>query len=215
MASGSPKHKETYAIITITNGPSQDPWSHIGYVERHADGFKAFAASGALPGRFADINTAADAIWSDCLGVKSRSNGGDQACAPASSKPKPPPGPFDSRVATEIAWEPDPDLLRDLLLERELDREIGAVGAAAKKVRGGIGAAVAAAIAAYEKSGHMRDAALAYASYGFPVFPLTVDKTPVPARDRDANGKPIPGTGSFKKATTDPIQIRAWWKHHE
>ena len=50
----------------------------------------------------------------------------------------------------------------------------------------------------------MVDAALAYAAHGFPVFPLTVDKKPVPARDRDANGKPIPGTGSFKKATTDP-----------
>ena len=47
------------------------------------------------------------------------------------------------------------------------------------------------------------------------MFPLTVDKKPVPARDQDANGKPIPGTGSFKKATTDPIQIRAWWERHE
>ena len=37
----------------------------------------------------------------------------------------------------------------------------------------------------------------------------------MPARDRDANGKPIPGTGAFKKATTDPIQIRAWWKGNE
>ena len=61
----------------------------------------------------------------------------------------------------------------------------------------------------------MLDAALAYAAHGFPVFPLTHDKTPVPARDKDANGKPIPGTGIFKKATTDPIQIRAWWKGNE
>ena len=61
----------------------------------------------------------------------------------------------------------------------------------------------------------MLDAALAYAAHGFPVFPLTVDKKPVPARDRDANGKPIPGTGAFKKATTDPVQIRAWWERNE
>ena len=77
---------------------------------------------------------------------------------------------------------------------------------------GQLRAAVAAAIAAYEKSGRMVDAALAWAAHGFPIFPVTVDKIPVPARDRDANGKPIPGTGSFKKATTDPIQIRAWWR---
>jgi bifunctional DNA primase/polymerase-like protein/primase-like protein len=75
--------------------------------------------------------------------------------------------------------------------------------------------AAAAAIVAFEKSGRMLDAALAWAAHGFPVFPVTVDKIPVPARDKDANGDPIPGTGGFKKATTDPIQIRAWWKHHE
>jgi hypothetical protein len=80
---------------------------------------------------------------------------------------------------------------------------------------GQLRAATAAAIAAYETSGRMLDAALAWAAHGFPVFPVTVDKRPVPARDRDVNGKPIPGTGGFKKATTDPIQIRAWWKHHE
>ena len=61
----------------------------------------------------------------------------------------------------------------------------------------------------------MVDAALAYAAHGFPIFPVTVDKIPVPPRDRDANGKPIPGTGGFKKATTDPIQIRAWWRQRE
>ena len=53
------------------------------------------------------------------------------------------------------------------------------------------------------------------AAHGFPVFPLTVGKTPVPKRDKDAKGKPIPGTGSFKKATCDPIQIRTWWTGHE
>ena len=71
--------------------------------------------------------------------------------------------------------------------------------------------AVRAAIEAYEKSGRMLDAALAYAASGIPIFPVTVDKIPVPARDKDADGKPIPGTGSFKKATTDP----AWWGRSE
>ena len=75
--------------------------------------------------------------------------------------------------------------------------------------------AVRAAIAAYEKSGKMLDAALVLAAHGFPVFPLTKNKTPVPKRDKDAKGKPIPGTGSFKKATCDPIEIRAWWTGHE
>jgi hypothetical protein len=75
--------------------------------------------------------------------------------------------------------------------------------------------AVRAAIEAYEKSGRMLDAALAYAASGIPIFPVTVDKIPVPARDKDADGKPIPGTGSFKKATTDPAQIRAWWGRSE
>ena len=35
------------------------------------------------------------------------------------------------------------------------------------------------------------------------VFPLTRGKTPVPKRDKDTNGEEIPGTGSFKKATTN------------
>jgi hypothetical protein len=75
--------------------------------------------------------------------------------------------------------------------------------------------AVRAAIAAYEKSGRMLDTALAYAAHGIPVFPLSVNKTPIPQRDRDADGKPIPGTGSFKKATCDPIQIHAWWRRNQ
>jgi Bifunctional DNA primase/polymerase, N-terminal/Primase C terminal 2 (PriCT-2) len=75
--------------------------------------------------------------------------------------------------------------------------------------------ATQAAIKAYEHSGKMLDAALTYAAHGFPVFPITINKTPVPARDKDADGKPIPGTGSFYKATCDPIQIRKWWAGHE
>jgi hypothetical protein len=75
--------------------------------------------------------------------------------------------------------------------------------------------ATEAACRAYAESGRMLDAALAYAACGFPVFPLTKDKTPVPKRDKDANGKPIPGTGGFKKATCDPVQINAWWKGRE
>jgi Bifunctional DNA primase/polymerase, N-terminal/Primase C terminal 2 (PriCT-2) len=75
--------------------------------------------------------------------------------------------------------------------------------------------AVRAAIKAYKKTGHMLDAALAYASHGYPVFPITKDKKPVPRRDRDANGKDIPGTGGFKKATCDPAQIHKWWDRQQ
>jgi hypothetical protein len=72
--------------------------------------------------------------------------------------------------------------------------------------------AVAAAIEAFEQSGHMVDAALAYARNGVPVFPVNVrNKKPVAARLRDENNKPIAGTGGFKRATTDPEQIREWW----
>jgi hypothetical protein len=81
--------------------------------------------------------------------------------------------------------------------------------------RGQLRIAVAAAIEAYARTSHMLDAALAYAAHGFPVFPVGFNKKPVPARDKDAEGNPIPGTGGFKKATCDPIQIHAWWDRHE
>jgi hypothetical protein len=72
--------------------------------------------------------------------------------------------------------------------------------------------AVKAAIAAYAQTGRMVDAALAYAAHGIAVFPVSIDKKkPIPRRDIDEDGNPIGGTGGFKKATTDPIQIRAWW----
>lgn len=87
-------------------------------------------------------------------------------------------------------------------------------GSASKPVRR-LRTAVQAAIKAYAKSGHMLDAALAYAAAGFPVFPLSKNKKPVPRRDKDANGKEIPGTGGFKKSTCDPVQIHAWWDKHE
>ena len=57
-------------------------------------------------------------------------------------------------------------------------------------------AAARAAQAAIKKltqwTGKMVDAALLMLPHGFPVFPLTIDKTLVPARDKDANGNPIP-----------------------
>ncbi len=57
------------------------------------------------------------------------------------------------------------------------------------------------------------DAALGYASAGWRVFPCSpVTKAPLLAADRDPAGKPIPNTGGFRKATTDPRQILAWWK---
>lgn len=44
-------------------------------------------------------------------------------------------------------------------------------------------------------------AALWYAQQGAPVFPLQVGAK-----------IPLPGTRGFKDATTDPSQIRAWWR---
>jgi hypothetical protein len=76
--------------------------------------------------------------------------------------------------------------------------------------------AVQAAIAAYEKSGRMLDAALVYAAHGFPIVPASVkSKVPIAAADKDANGNKIPQTGGVYKATTDEAQIRAWWTGHE
>jgi hypothetical protein len=81
--------------------------------------------------------------------------------------------------------------------------------------------AVQAASRAYAESGRMVDAAVMYAAYGLPVFPLDIKKkTPVPRRDPDPTGKypdGIPGTGGIYKATCDPVQIRKWWTtraHH-
>ena len=63
----------------------------------------------------------------------------------------------------------------------------------------------------------MLDAALAYTAHGIPVFPVdAVTKAPIPKRDRDpVTGKKIAGTGGCKKATTNPEQIRKWWKNRE
>jgi hypothetical protein len=73
--------------------------------------------------------------------------------------------------------------------------------------------AVAAAIEAFEKSGEMVDAALAYGAHGFPILPLDpVSKVPIPRRDKGKDGKPISGTGGVYKATTDEEQTRRWWR---
>jgi hypothetical protein len=75
--------------------------------------------------------------------------------------------------------------------------------------------AMQAAIATYASSGRMLDAALAYAEWGIPVFPVDVkSKVPIPRRDPDPTGEfkdGIPGTGGVYKATTDANTIRAWW----
>jgi hypothetical protein len=77
-------------------------------------------------------------------------------------------------------------------------------------------AATQATTYAYEKSGRMGDAALVYAAYGLPIFPLDPrTKVPVPRRDRDPTGKyptGIPGTGGFYKATCNPEIIEGWWR---
>jgi hypothetical protein len=76
--------------------------------------------------------------------------------------------------------------------------------------------AVRAAVEAYKRTGHMLDAAEAYAKHGYPVFPVTVDsKSPVPACDKDEHGNKIEGTGSFYKATINLDQIRKWWRRKE
>lgn len=58
----------------------------------------------------------------------------------------------------------------------------------------------------------MLDAALAYAARGWPVFPCSPqNKKPLVPKDRDAEGRPIRGTGGVSKATVDPELIRTWW----
>jgi hypothetical protein len=75
--------------------------------------------------------------------------------------------------------------------------------------------AAKAAVAAFTKSGDMGDAALAYAANGLPIFPLDpVTKAPIPRRDKDEDGNPIPGTGGVYKATLDEKQIRKWWRNN-
>jgi Bifunctional DNA primase/polymerase, N-terminal/Primase C terminal 2 (PriCT-2) len=78
--------------------------------------------------------------------------------------------------------------------------------------------AVRAAIRAYEMTGRMRDAALAYAANGVPVVPCDpITKVPIPRRDPDPTGKfpdGIPGTGGIYKATCDPEIIRRWWNNN-
>jgi bifunctional DNA primase/polymerase-like protein/primase-like protein len=78
--------------------------------------------------------------------------------------------------------------------------------------------AVRNAIAAYARTGRMVDAALEYTKAGFPVFPVDArSKVPIPKRDFDPSGEypdGVPQTGGHYKATTDPLQIRRWWKQH-
>jgi putative DNA primase/helicase len=62
-------------------------------------------------------------------------------------------------------------------------------------------------------SAQLIEAATSYAARGWPVFPCNPkNKQPLLGADKDADQKPIRGTGGLKKATTDPEQIAAWWK---
>jgi putative DNA primase/helicase len=82
--------------------------------------------------------------------------------------------------------------------------------------RSPFGVAVQAAVAAYKRTGHMLDAALAYTDHGYPISPVAVkDKKPVAAADKDEVGNKIERTGSFYKATINPQVIRKWWRRHE
>jgi putative DNA primase/helicase len=62
------------------------------------------------------------------------------------------------------------------------------------------------------------DAALAYAARGWRVFPCDPNpqkphaKRPLVGIDRDDAGRPIDGSGWPRKASSDPEQIRAWWR---
>ena len=59
----------------------------------------------------------------------------------------------------------------------------------------------------------MLDAALAYAARDWPVFPCDPrTKRPLLPREKDAEGLPIKNSGGVKKASTDPEQIREWWR---
>lgn len=58
-----------------------------------------------------------------------------------------------------------------------------------------------------------RDYALDYAARGWHVFPCRPgNKAPYVACEKDTNGKEIPKTGGFYKATRDPDVITAWWE---
>jgi hypothetical protein len=76
--------------------------------------------------------------------------------------------------------------------------------------------AIRQAVRAYQRTGRMIDAALAYAAAGFPVFPLHPrTKVPLLPRDPDPTGKfkdGIPQTGGHYKATTDQNQTQKWWR---
>jgi putative DNA primase/helicase len=65
--------------------------------------------------------------------------------------------------------------------------------------------------------GAMLEAALIYASIGWPVFPCNPKqgqggKRPLVAgADKDEQGKAVPKTGGLWRASSDEKQIRAWW----
>jgi Bifunctional DNA primase/polymerase, N-terminal/Primase C terminal 2 (PriCT-2) len=72
------------------------------------------------------------------------------------------------------------------------------------------------AVRAYESTGRMLDAALAYASFALPVFPVSPgSKRPIPQREPDCEyPEGRPRTGGVYKATCNPNIIRRWWSEH-
>ena len=72
----APTPASTAPFGAIYAGP-EDPENHIGFIRANHDGrFEAFDTDKVLLGLFETFPSACDAIWTDCLGVKSRSNGG-------------------------------------------------------------------------------------------------------------------------------------------
>ncbi len=62
------------------------------------------------------------------------------------------------------------------------------------------------------QGGALVAAACEFALRGWPVLPCNPqNKEPLVAADRDAQGRPVRGTGGVSAATTDPALIRDWW----
>lgn len=78
----------------------------------------------------------------------------------------------------------------------------------------GRGAGASAGREAPPRVNILREAALAFAARGWPVFPCSMaNKQPLLAAAKDpATGRKIPGTGGLSRASVHPEEIKLWWK---